>query len=107
MVAEHLTSEVIPDNYILTCSVSLSALQSIQNYFSSHPIVRRIHQVLSIFRRTIIFMWVQSHVGINGNEIADQLANTGILLKETQLKKIPSDVFVASNISMEIRNSKY
>ncbi|GBN18788.1 hypothetical protein AVEN_39713-1 [Araneus ventricosus] len=68
-----------PDNYIIY-SDSLSALESMTslNRFS-HPLtfnILELHDRLSTKGFTILFCWIPSHVGISGNELADNLARS-------------------------------
>ena len=63
-------------------SDSRSAVESVCDPFSIHPLVVEIHRWLKMLHqseKTVIFCWVPSHVGIPGNERADseaQLAAT-------------------------------
>ncbi|GBL87506.1 hypothetical protein AVEN_165128-1 [Araneus ventricosus] len=68
-----------PDNYIIY-SDSLSALKSMTslNRFS-HPLtfnILELHERLGTKGFTILFCWIPSHVGISGNELADNLARS-------------------------------
>ncbi|GBN46409.1 hypothetical protein AVEN_5622-1 [Araneus ventricosus] len=68
-----------PDDYIIY-SDSLSALESMTslNRFS-HPFTFKIlelHDRLTTKGFTIPFCWIPSHVGISGNELADNLARS-------------------------------
>ncbi|GBM19420.1 putative RNA-directed DNA polymerase from transposon BS, partial [Araneus ventricosus] len=68
-----------PDNYIIY-SDSLSALESMTslNRFS-HPLkfnILELHDRLTTKGFTILFCWIPSHVGISGNELADNLARS-------------------------------
>ncbi|GBO00674.1 hypothetical protein AVEN_93673-1 [Araneus ventricosus] len=68
-----------PDNYIIF-SDSLSALESMTslNRFS-HPLsfnILELHDRLTTKGFTILFCWIPSHVGISGNELADNLAKS-------------------------------
>lgn len=59
------------------CSDSLSSLQSIQNLYPTNPLTQLIKQL--IFKNMcsgnkINFLYVPSHVGIHGNEVADMEA---------------------------------
>ncbi|GBM24263.1 hypothetical protein AVEN_22590-1 [Araneus ventricosus] len=78
----HALSEISsgpPDNFIIY-SDSLSALESITslNRFS-HPLtfnILELHDRLTTKGFTILFCWIPSHVGISGNELADNLARS-------------------------------
>ncbi|GBN55468.1 putative RNA-directed DNA polymerase from transposon X-element [Araneus ventricosus] len=68
-----------PDNYIIY-SDSLSALESMTslNRFS-HPLtfnILELHDRLTTKGFTILFCWIPSHVGISGNELADNHARS-------------------------------
>ncbi|GBN10215.1 hypothetical protein AVEN_200672-1 [Araneus ventricosus] len=68
-----------PDNYIIF-SDSLSALESMTslNRFS-HPLtinILELHDRLTTKDFTILFCWIPSHVGISGNEQADNLGRS-------------------------------
>ena len=62
----------------LICTDSLSCLQSIQNIYSKHPLVQKIHDQLNVINKDIVFLWIPSHVGIEMNERADNLAKNAI-----------------------------
>ena len=57
-------------------SDSLSAINAIENYSHTSPLVNRIHKSLHELngRHSIRFVWVKAHIGIPGNEEADVLA---------------------------------
>ena len=58
-------------------SDSKSAIQAIQDYQNTHPIVTRIFDWLARLharQKEVKICWVPSHVGISGNEAADQAA---------------------------------
>ena len=57
-------------------SDSKSCLQAIRNKWE-HPIVQKILNIIQtiyLSPKTVIFCWLPSHVGIQGNEIADKAA---------------------------------
>lgn len=80
---------------IIVCSDSLSALQAIQDFASSDSMVRSIVNEIHILLtegRHLTFCWVPAHVGIQGNERADALANRARRdLPEARLRR-PYDV---------------
>ncbi|GBN08828.1 hypothetical protein AVEN_267213-1 [Araneus ventricosus] len=67
------------DNYII-CSDSLNALGSMTSLHRfSQPLTFKIlelHNRLTSKGFTILFCWIPSHVGISGNELADNLAKS-------------------------------
>ena len=70
----------------LVCSDSLSALSAIQNYSHPNPHVRKIQvQVMRLREDDIVigFLWLPSHVGIRGNEIADTVACRAAMARPT------------------------
>ena len=74
---DHIKKSKLTDFVIL--SDSLSALQAIDNNKFDHPLlveIRTQHYILLEMGKDIIFAWVPSHVGIRGNRLADQAANT-------------------------------
>ena len=61
----------------LICSDSLSALKALSDYSSSDPLIQSILELshhLQIHGKQVIFVWTPSHMGINGNELADDRA---------------------------------
>ncbi|KAI5697973.1 hypothetical protein M8J77_012423 [Diaphorina citri] len=57
---------------------SLSCLQAIMNMFHENPLVKRVQEELSSIESSIEFLWCPSHVGIAGNEAADEEAKQAI-----------------------------
>ena len=58
-------------------SDSLSCLQALKNKNLEHPIIREIVQILSYLNEVesqVEFCWIPGHIGIKGNEKADNIA---------------------------------
>lgn len=68
-------------------SDSLSSLQAISNVFSKNTLVNNILTTLHFLKSTeqnVIFVWIPSHIGINGNELADTSAREAANCDEIQ-----------------------
>ncbi|GBN11674.1 hypothetical protein AVEN_56386-1 [Araneus ventricosus] len=81
----HALSEISsgpPDNFIIY-SDSLSALESMTSLHRfSHPLtfnILELHDHLTCKGFSILFCWIPSHVGIPGNELADNLAKSATI----------------------------
>ncbi|XP_044575248.1 uncharacterized protein LOC123259049 [Cotesia glomerata] len=58
-------------------SDSMSSLRAIKNQFTTNPIIQNIHQALDhlgSLQKLVSFVWTPAHVGIPGNELADEAA---------------------------------
>ncbi|KAI5717307.1 hypothetical protein M8J77_003609 [Diaphorina citri] len=77
--------------YLVICSDSLSALQTLQNIFSLNPIAGEIRDLIltNKSKLNVRFIWVPSHVGIAGNEEADRLAKEALTSTHPTINKIP------------------
>ena len=74
-------------NYLILTD-SLSVLQAMKGQDpTKHHILADIFQILENNKGNIVLEWIPSHVGIKGNEKADQLANLGTALPI--IKEIP------------------
>ena len=73
-------------------SDSKSALESLNNYNSPHPLVRKAQEWLlwiSCGHKSVSFCWVPTHVGIPGNERADRKAKIACNQREINVKAVP------------------
>ena len=62
-------------NTFVICSDIPSALQSLQNNMLHNQLVAEVLPKYNAIRgRQLTFLWIPSHVGIHGNELADTLA---------------------------------
>ena len=63
--------------HFLLCTDSMSSMQAIDSCFPRNPLVSRIHDLLAGLRDAgirVTFLWLPSHMGIAGNELADRYA---------------------------------
>ena len=69
---------------------SLSCLQSIKGQDWKHPLVQRVLERLTTLQKElnkdVIFCWIPSHIGISGNEAADNAAKAGLDLRVTDMQ---------------------
>jgi ribonuclease HI len=75
------------DRFVV-CVDSMSCLQAIGSLRIEHPIILEILEVICIPRarqKHIIFCWVPSHVGIRGNERADNVAKAALNDRQTNI----------------------
>jgi ribonuclease HI/uncharacterized protein YjgD (DUF1641 family) len=61
-------------NKTLICSDSLSAIKALKNTQNNNPLIKQLQDKLSDNNTDITIMWIPSHIGITGNEQADQQA---------------------------------
>ena len=87
----------LPTNNFLIISDSLSVLTALKNPWPKNEITQATQLELINTQKNIDFMWVPSHVGIKGNELADEaafLASKNIL--NNTIDKISSiDIFTS------------
>ena len=78
------------DNKFVIFSDSLSVLKSLSHTSSKNPkiqnLIEKHHELSKTNLKEIIFCWLPSHVGINGNEAADVKANASLDLEISNFK---------------------
>ena len=73
------------ERHFVIFSDSKSALQAILGQDWTHPLVLKVleclHWLVQYQEKRILFYWIPSHFGINGNEKADATAKAGLLTR--------------------------
>jgi len=72
-----------PEKNVSTCSDSQVALKVLQTVKTMYPLVQQCQKSLNDIsnRHAVGLYWVPEHVGVRGNEIADELARGGSVLE--------------------------
>jgi ribonuclease HI len=73
------------------CSDSLSSIQALDNIYSANPLVQGIHSLLASLSTKgvrVVFCWVPGHVGIQGNELADEAAKESLVKVSLDDKRV-------------------
>ena len=73
-------------------SDSLSCLTALKNYDTLDPRIIRLKTLthsLTLTGKTIIFVWIPGHVGLDGNDMADELAKQSLTSEEIHNIKLP------------------
>ena len=86
-------------------------MMAIQNCHTDNPLIARVlvnHSQLPSFK-TVEFCWVPSHIGIIGNELADQVAKDATLRADISNIQIPYTDFksLTTNIMKISMQSKW
>ena len=90
-----------PTTY-LTSTDSLLALTALSNTHVPHPIVSRNQTLLASLAHDIIFIWISSHKGIQGNETVDFLAIKATNLRRINPRFLPSKSDLSAFIHQKI-----
>lgn len=96
----------------LIVSDSLSCLRALENFDSKDTLTNEVKQMIAKTTKNVEFLWVPSHVGIQGNEKADELAKNGTqkriekawLTKNDALKLIKNNLY--ENYENEWKNTE-
>ena len=79
-----------PKDHFIICTDSLSSLTSIKNMKQDHPLLQDIFDLYTTcathLHKCVMFCWVPSHVGIQGNERVDALARLALNEPYTNIK---------------------
>ena len=85
-------------------SDSQSSLTALQDRSNAHPLVVSSHRHLKTISdagRTVTFVWVKAHVGIDGNEEADEAAKEAALSRQ----RMVYDLFPISYVKHHVKQS--
>ena len=81
---------------------SLSSLLAPNDFNTTHSVIQ---DILALFtsldraRKSVIFCWIPSHVGITGNEKADEAAKRASRARHTRFLPLPATDFCAACLS--------
>ena len=81
---------VMPPNNYLLLTDSLSSLKSLQDPFSTNPLIQRIQLFLDSLhsiKSCVIFVWIPGHIGLPQHDLVDQAAK-----QATSLPKITDPI---------------
>lgn len=70
------------ENFLI-CSDSQSALKAIEKMYAKNSLALRIKDAVAESGKSFLFLWIPSHVGIEGNEAADDNAKKGRKTRKT------------------------
>ena len=97
---------IMNQNTFVIVSDSQSALLALEKFNPVHPIVCDIQEwyhLVTVAQKQVQFCWVPSHVGVRGNEIADEKAKAAVHNRNISNKTLPyTDYYPA--IDLKLRN---
>lgn len=67
------------------CTDSLSSIATIKDRFSTNSVIHNINTLIHNIRelgKDVVFVWTPAHIGIHGNEMADNAAKLAVLKEE-------------------------
>ena len=89
----------VSDDYLnVIFTDSLSSLLALSDFNTSHPIIQNILTLLTSLHRaekSVEFCWIPSHVGISGNEQADEAAKRAARSQCTRSLPLPANDFLS------------
>ena len=80
------------DSHFVILSDSLSCLMALQNHDTLDPRIIKLKNLvhsLTLTGKHVVFAWIPSHVGLDGNEMADELAKQSLDSQEIHNIKLP------------------
>ena len=88
---------------------SLAAIQALQQHDpkDNRTIITRVQYHIQKAVPKVIINWVPSHVGLQGNEMADEAADHATKLREIDIELKPSSAQLRSLVSAKARSSAY
>ena len=69
------------DSHFVIFSDSLSCLMALQNYDTLDPRIIKLKNLvhsLTLTGKHVVFAWIPSHIGLDGNEMANELAKQSL-----------------------------
>lgn len=96
VIAMELIDKLPPQNYTIF-SDSKSVLATLKHFETKNPYTNKVRRWNHYFQNStsckVNFCWVPAHVGIQGNELADNLAKRATCLPQTDIMLPYSDYF--------------
>lgn len=89
LIEEHTSGKFI------VCTDSMSSINLLNDMYSVNPLVTKIHETsqrIAAMGKTVVIMWVPSHCGIVGNELADEASRTATSLETVEPLQLHEDL---------------